>query len=669
MTVHRAARSRRASVAAGIVVGALLVLPAPALAQPQQLDLQNIGGVTMRVGGSATIPIVITNNGENDATNVTFTVRVERQLADIGVHIASSSAGADSRCNSSGSEMDCTVPVVPGNGGSWSGSVQLAVDRGSPLAPGDTRNGQGEVRLTGVGGGDVSSFTIRVQGPDKPPAVKEISGTVTDQDTGEPIANATVVLVDGAENEHRVGTDGQGRFRFTGDIAPGTFGLLALKDGYEGNDFVGDAGAGQAVTGIRLTARKIAPSPTATPTPSASADPSASASAAASPTPAADDEESGGRTFFTTLMIILGSILLLAGVGVIAYLVWRRFRGEDEDFDEAPDPTSGPRGPRPTPGSHGVYRPSPTQVLSGAQPTQVINTGTSGLPAVGPRPALADAPTMVQRSPSDAPTMIQRPAASDDATTVLPRQGESPPGPHPPRPAVPEYGGRHSAPTTPAPASGPYAGTAPDGTGYGTSSGYGTSQSYGGPAAPRHYQPASAPPVTDQPTYGGYGPDPYTPQGSAYHHAGYEGAHRTEPTPPTSGGGYGQPTYGGSGYGGADYGSQGYGSNSQGYGADSSGYGSAGYGQYPPAGYGQPAPQSSPPGQAGYAAPTPQYGDPYGQSGYGQPGYGQQGYGEGATASPGGQPDDRHQGPTGYEDPAARDRHASERRRLDWLDD
>src|SRR5690606_30798462 len=118
---------------------------------------------------------------------------------DIGVHIASSNAGGGSQCNNSGSEMECTVPGVTA-GSSWSGSVQLAVDRGSPLAPGDSRNGGGEVRLTG-NFNDVSGFNIRVQGPDKPPSVKEISGTVTDQATGEAIPNATVHLVDGANKD------------------------------------------------------------------------------------------------------------------------------------------------------------------------------------------------------------------------------------------------------------------------------------------------------------------------------------------------------------------------------------------------------------------------------------------------------------------------------------
>src|SRR5690606_22692449 len=96
VTVHRAARGRRASVAAGIAVGALLLaVPAPALAQ--QLDLAGISDVSLRVGGSTPIPISITNNGP-DATNVTFRVSIPRELADIGVYIASPDAGQGSRC-------------------------------------------------------------------------------------------------------------------------------------------------------------------------------------------------------------------------------------------------------------------------------------------------------------------------------------------------------------------------------------------------------------------------------------------------------------------------------------------------------------------------------------------------------------------------------------------
>src|SRR5690606_991561 len=145
VTVHRAARGRRASVAAGIAVGALLLaVPAPALAQ-QQLDLAGISNVSLRVGGSTPIPISITNNGPDDATNVTVRVSIPRELADIGVYIASPDAGQGSRCSNSGSVMDCTVPTISAGGPPWSGSVQIAVDRGSPLAPGDTRSGRGEV--------------------------------------------------------------------------------------------------------------------------------------------------------------------------------------------------------------------------------------------------------------------------------------------------------------------------------------------------------------------------------------------------------------------------------------------------------------------------------------------------------------------------------------------
>jgi hypothetical protein len=653
VTAHRAARALRAGAVATLVAGLLTtVAPAtPAHAQGN-VSIAGIGGIELQVGGGPrTVEIRVTNNGDQPAQGVPFTLTVP--LTNLGVYIASAASG----CSLTGSStrMDCTVDIDPGQ--SWTGVAQIGVQPTSSLAPGETRNDSAEVRLTGQHSGS-QNFNVRLHGPQQAPRVKEISGTLTDVDTGEPIPNAVVLLLDGDDRSHEVGTNEQGLFRFQDmDIAPGTIGLKARKEGYDGNNWTGRAEAGQSLTGIPLTAKSTAsPSPSASPSGSASASPPASGSASA--VPVAGQDESGG-TFFQRLMIVMGVLFLLAGVGAIALMIWRRRSDPDDGFDEADDPTSGPRGPMPPPGSRGHYRPTPTQ-LAGAH-TQVIRPGGGPpLPAVGPRPALADAPTMLHGA-----------AGGADQTTVLPRQAAPPrarPVPPPGSPPAPApgygqpgyggppagyagsggYGSPAAAPNTPYAGSGGYGSpAAAPNTPYAGSGGYGSPA-----AAPGGYEPSSH----ERPTYGGYGPDPYTrPASQPTSHGGY--GHSAQPD-------YDQTSAGQPGYGHSaqpDY--------------DQTSAGQPGYGQ---PGYGQPGHGQPGHGQPGYGQPG--YGQPgHGQPGHGQPGYGQPGYDAGGRPAdhtqPGyGQartPEQRGYGGEHYDESGTQPRHAApaDRRRIDWLDD
>ncbi len=417
----RGARALRAAVVTLMVTG-MLTVAQPAQAQPS-MQLAGIGKVELKVGGGTqTVQVQVRNNANdsdpenNTARGVTLTMQVP--LGDFGVGIVSGEVINGSQCSTSGNPpnfMQCSIGDI-GPGETRTIVAHLAVDPSSPLPAGESKNGDAEVQL---GTGERQTFNIRLQGPDQAPTITQVAGVVTDQDTGEPIDHADVILIDGAGAEHRRGTDSQGRFDIRPEpnrpIAPGRIAMVAEKTGYQGQQYqhAVPLRAGESVTDIRLVMinQQAPESPTPEPTESPTPEPTESPTAA--PPPAEDEEDSGGITFFTTVMIIIGVLLVLLGVGAIALMIWRRRREEDEDdggFDDADDPVTGPRGPTPTPGSRGVYRPTPTQVAGAGDATQVIpraGAPASGLPAVGPSPALAQTSLMG--------------AGASDATTVLPR--------------------------------------------------------------------------------------------------------------------------------------------------------------------------------------------------------------------------------------------------------
>jgi hypothetical protein len=529
-----------AAVAAGLLASLLPIVAAPAQAAQPQVQLEAINNVQLQVGGgNQNLEIRIRNQDPAvPAQNVTFAVTVP--LTEFGVNIASVPGGC--RAQSNNSFMECTIATI-GGGQTASVVAQLGVPGNSPVPAGESRNGTGQVSLTGNFQG-TTSFNVRLQGPDRPEGVPEVSGVVRDELTADPIGGAQVILADSQGATYQTTTNDNGEFRFGGPdqpIAPGTIGLKPSKDGYEeGQNFTFQANEGEALRDRPLTLRNSAsPTPTATPPQTPTATATASAPAVA---PAASSD-SGGPSFFTVVMLILGGLLVLAGVGAMVWMWYRRRkeRREDEGPEGADSPTSGPRGPMPTPGSRGVYHPTPTQamgaaptqVLGGGQ-TQVLGAGGRPLPAVGPRPGLADATTMMHgRGPAaDETAMLPRagspgvPHAGDPTSATRPVGPRPPlPGtPPPPRPPAPTYG-------TPSPYE--------DTRGYGGSQ---PTQAYGSPSG-RHASPAPSSHDSggydrgprDRGSYdgGAYGPDPYT-QPSAGHRpgAGYDGYQQPQPPPP-----------------------------------------------------------------------------------------------------------------------------------------
>jgi hypothetical protein len=697
----------RAGVVAAMVAGLLTFVAAPAQAD-HDVRLGGVGNVELRVGGGPQNVQLRVENRNGSHTNpvdgtvrgVTLTMTVP--LADRGVNIASTPDGCS--LSSNNTRMDCTLPDIP-SGQTWSGVAQLAVQGNSSVQAGETENGTAQVQLST---GGQTTYNVRVQGPDRPPGVAEVAGFVTNEQTGDPIPDAQVFLTDGQGVELQTSTNDSGQYRFSGqDIAAGSIGLRASKDGFESFSTTKDVQPGESVTiqlAIRSTATSAPPETSAPPT---TAPPG-------SPTVVPVADTSSGGSFFTTVMVVLGIVFVLLGVGAIALLIYRRRKERLEDEgDEGPEgaggPISGPPGPRPTPGSHGVYRPSETQVMGGAQ-TQVMGPGGRPVPAVGPQPALASAQTSMMR-----PTA----ANANDQTAMIPRATDptGPPGPRPPvagtppppRPAAPTYGGtpvagyedprgRHGAPPDRYDNPTELYGGRGQADGYGRSGpptqpgqpgqadGYGRSgppsqpdrfgqrgQAYGSPAA------GAAPPPAPAPGGGTYGNPAHGSPAGRPEPGGYgteggyrpaDGGYRAEPAPPAHGrhdrgGGYGTPAY----EGGGSYGPDPYSQPAQPAGYEPDGY------EQPTSSYGGQGYRGSGAGGYGSADGYGGSGGHQGSGGYDRSGgYSGQTYGQqqpGHAAPPAEQPAG-YEGNDYYDESGApRSRRADppERRRLDWLDD
>ncbi|MEU4775735.1 carboxypeptidase-like regulatory domain-containing protein [Micromonospora sp. NPDC023644] len=653
VSTHRRAWKQRAGVVVALVVGALLAAPAtPALAAPNVTDVSASPGSV--------------EAGKTTKISYTLTFEDGAEPADVSVGSSNSALtcvdGCDrGRVNSSGT-FDATFRLAADAANGTARITVKATDSSGPLK--QSREGS-------------TTVTLVAKAAEPPPVqtVKSVSGKVVAQANGKAVPNAVVMLQDGAGKKRDTISDDDGNFRFTGTsekpIAPGRLAVGAsVGEVYATKSF--DASAGQSITGQRI-ALAIKVETTPSPTPSTSEEPlpteepveeTPEESAEATPGAAANasNEDSGGMGSW--LIILLGGLLVAAGVGTIVLLWMRRKDSGDEADDDAPAGAAAGA----VPAARGAFRGADDQ-------TRVVNR-------VGATPD----PTMVGgTSLSDAPTMMHRPVVDD----VPPDPYGAPPQPYGATGSQQAWGGSGYG-DEPAGAGGyggaGYGNAPASGGGYG-SGGYGNAPSSGSgygnaPSSGSGYGNAPA-------SGGGYGGNDYgAPAGAAGPAGGgrgygerydeptgrYTGDATQYPAPadpyatgvyqPEQGQGYGQSEPGAYGRGGEPTG---------GYDQPGGGYERGGYGQ--PGGYGQET-----------AAPRGGYGQPGGydqptaydnQAGYGQGGYGQEppqqrggydnqaGYGEGGYGQPGGY-DDPQTGRGRPDGPPQQDRGG---RRLDWMDD
>ncbi len=651
MSTHRRAWKQRAGVVAALLVGALLTVPAsPASAAPV---VSKVSASPSRVeaGGSTTISYSIEASADDPAK-----VRV-------------TSSNGKLTC-ATGCERDVD------QNGNFQATFRLADD---------AADGESTITVTAEGddGDGIDTTTVTLVGkpkpqpsptqPPQPQTVKSVSGEVVNQNTGSAVPGAQVVLQDSENNRFDTSTDNGGNFRFTGStqnpIAPGQLVIGASIDDFTATKTL-NASTGQSVSGQRISLKIEAPTPS--PTASSSIEPAPTVgveeqtdepveAAVDTPVANADNEESGG--IGSLLIILLGGLLVAAGVGTMV-LLWLR-RKETDDEDEA-DATPSGAATGAVPVARGSYGGTDDQ-------TRIVNP-TAAAPTMvgGGDPALAEAPTMMHSPVIDdvPPDPYGAPPQPYNASVGQSSWADSGYGA-----TSPASGGGYGA--TPPASGGGYGATdygmsSSAGTGYpaasGGSAGYDdrydeatgryqtAATQYPAPADPyptgRYQQDAGY--SQTEPAYGqGAEPASGYDQRGGYGGYGYDQQGGYNQEPPAQHGGYNQeaPAQHG-GYDDRGYGQGGYSYDQQGS-----------YHQEPPAQYG--GYNQEPPAQhGGYNQEPPAQHGGYDDRGYGQGGYDDRGgYGQGGYGG-------------GYGDPTQADRARSDApppdrggRRLDWLDD
>ncbi|MFI6076807.1 carboxypeptidase regulatory-like domain-containing protein [Actinoplanes sp. NPDC051343] len=534
MTTHLRARAAQAVGFLALVVGGIAVAPAIALAAtPPTVVVTGEQPNNVLSGGTVAISYRVTNN--NPAGGI-----------------------------GGGNDKDSTVQI------DFSGAQCAANDCGQNLQiqPGATQNFTSHVKMPQVGAGQTQQVTvsitatsngaksspgqatITVTGPDKPQSVRAITGKVTDTG-GKGISGARIGAQDSSGKTFQAVSNGSGSFSIlssdSNPIAPGNITVGAGKDGFGDNSVVnvtGEAGKTVKVTLVlKATTASASSSPSASPSVSAgsSLDPGSVLDTGAPAGPqvnlpssdtknASQDSGSGSMLF-----VVLGALLVAAGIGAIVLVLMRR-RNAGKAADGGPDggdPTAMGGGPGVVPPSQGRFNDA-TRV--GGAPI-----GGMGNPAA----ATMVAPRSGAPSMADAPTMLHRPVPP-----VAPEDEFPDP-----------YG-------VPLPPQGSYAGAAPGGWDDQGANQYGAPNQYG-------------PDGDDYAGTGQYGAG-NAQYGGGQYGAGNAGAgqerfdehtglYQPEPEPD----GYGQPGYGGNA-GGGQYGAGAYGGGAYGGGRQDDDYGAAG---------------------------------------------------------------------------------------------
>src|SRR5207302_11326389 len=191
--------------------------------------------------------------------------------------------------------------------------------------------------------------------------VVEISGTVKEAGTNQPMPGASVEIPDGAG--HNYGgkkTDNFGKFSCKSTaqspIVAGDISVAVAKDGYGSVSRRANVAAGQSYSFQSLTiTSSAAPSVSTNPAPTDTGTPAPVDSGAVGAPAANNAAKNSGGGSFSMILIGLGVRLVLLGIGAIAFILIKRRRDEADEGDEYDDGAP-QRGPTPVPASRGAYR-------------------------------------------------------------------------------------------------------------------------------------------------------------------------------------------------------------------------------------------------------------------------------------------------------------------------
>ncbi|MBB4748042.1 carboxypeptidase-like regulatory domain-containing protein [Actinoplanes lobatus] len=276
------------------------------------------------------------------------------------------------------------------------------------VSAGQNRSVTVTVTVTLNGETGTASETITVNGPAAPTTVRQVSGRIKD-DGGARVAGVQVAIQDSAGHSYSTTTGNNGEYAFSSSdakpIAAGSITVGAAKDGYDATTVTVEGTAGRTVN-VPLTIKKVAAettSPTPTPSTSATAAPEEEVTdeeTAETTAPLADqglDNTSGTEEEGSNwLLIIMGVLLVAAGIGAMV-LVWMRRKNANDDLGS--DTGLGKAVPAAAGGFDATRVAAPVGGGRGGDATMVAPAGGMGAQRGGMGGSLADAPTMIHRPP------------------------------------------------------------------------------------------------------------------------------------------------------------------------------------------------------------------------------------------------------------------------------
>lgn len=430
---RRVLRLLSAIVGTAIIGAFTAMIPAsPALAEDNaDLRIENrSGALTLTEGGQPqTLTLAITNDGPQKVDTPTVSLKIP--LASKGMTVA----GASAQCEPAGAPdtVGCRISKIdPGQ------TAELVMVFNPPakgsLEPGSTHTESSSAFVGNPAGGDPNPANDRVEFSVTLNAaavtISEVSGTVVNGTTQQPVPDAEITITDTEGNRGETTTDSSGTFRFIPDsptaLRAGRLKVEATKDGFTAGNTAVDGSKGGKVGDIQLAVTPpVQASPSASPSPSA-APTSAAASAVASP--AADEGSSLGGLIAIIIASVIATAILVGG-GV--WVVLRRNRNKDEDSAPPANPTNtqvwlnglgAPTGTIPAAApAHTQVIPAQTQVIpsGAAAPTQVHPPGP-----YPPTPQGSNETTVLYGSPSSrvyggaAPAPYEAPEPASTTTST-----------------------------------------------------------------------------------------------------------------------------------------------------------------------------------------------------------------------------------------------------------
>jgi hypothetical protein len=323
-----------------LAVATLAVAAAPAIAAPPTIGILSVSSDNVRSGESVQVRFRATNNGSSKET---VFVAVSGGLRCTAGCSASQAIGPGLS-----EDFEATVVGPDVNKNETSGrNLAVSVRIGTQTAF--------DHKMILVRGADYPAAAVS-----PPSAVSQVSGLVRDSD-GKPVGGATLTVRDGAGNDYRATSGQDGRFSIKSSdskpIAVGPITVEARKDGYHVARATAQGANGAAAT-VQLTLAAVA---TSAQTPQS---PSAAASLLATASPAnhkevSDEDESSPP------WIILGGLLVAAGLGALVLALFRRRGAQNESNAPVPTPT---RMSAPVDPSGAGMADAPTAVLRAVPP-------------------------------------------------------------------------------------------------------------------------------------------------------------------------------------------------------------------------------------------------------------------------------------------------------------